>query len=98
MDRDEFFLEVQNLARQMDDLIDRYDKSEEVVCVFLTGSITEDEVGDTTVHAVYGMHVEDSEELESVLEFFRQVYETNQDLGDEPDWGDFLDGFGIGLN
>lgn len=98
MDREQFFAEVQNLAKQMDDLIDRYDYSDDVVCVFLTGSITEDEVGDTEVHAVYGMHVEDSEELESVLEFFRQVYEANKDIGDEPDWGDFLDGFGIGLN
>lgn len=98
MDREEFFFEVQKLALQMDDLIDRYDNREEVVCVFLTGSITEDEFGDTTVQAVYGMHVDSSDELESVLEFFRQVYENNEDLGDEPNWGDFLGDFGISLN
>tara|TARA_R100001510_G_C7656818_1_gene217316 strand:- start:9549 stop:9845 length:297 start_codon:yes stop_codon:yes gene_type:complete len=98
MDREEFFLEVQKLAVQMDDLIDRYDARDEVVCVFLTGSITEDEFGDMLIQAVYGMHVDNSDELDSVLEFFKQMYEASQDLGDEPNWGDFLGDFGISLN
>jgi len=98
MDREEFFIEVQKLAVQMDDLIDRYDNKEEVVCVFLTGSITEDEFGDMLIQAIYGMHVDNSDELDSVLEFFSQMYESSKDLGDEPNWGDFLGDFGISLN
>lgn len=90
-------MEVQHLAKQMDELIDRYDARDEVICVFLTGSITEEEDGDV-VQAVYGMNVQDTEELEVVLEFFRQVYESGRDIGDEPNWGSFLDDFGISLN
>jgi hypothetical protein len=96
--REAFFEEVQVIAKQMDDLIDKYEVRDEVVCLFLTGSITEDEDGDTTVQAVYGMNIRDDEELDDVMDFFKHVYEMNKDLGDEPDWGSFLDDFGIGLN
>jgi len=50
------------------------------------------------VQAVYGMNIKDDEELDDVLDFFKHVYHSNRDVGDEPDWGDFLDGFGISLN
>lgn len=98
MDREAFFEQMQSLARQIDDLIDKYDAREEIVCMFLTGSITEDEFGDTTVQAIYGMNVRDEDELDDVLDFFKHVYQHNKDVGDEPDWGSFLDDFGISLN
>lgn len=98
MDREAFFEEVQMVAKRIDELIDKYDMRDEVVCLFLTGSVSEDEFGDTTVQAVYGMNIKDEDELDDVLEFFKQVYHSNNDVGDEPDWGDFLDGFGISLN
>jgi hypothetical protein len=44
------------------------------------------------------MNIRDDEELDDVMDFFKHVYEMNKDLGDEPDWGSFLDDFGIGLN
>lgn len=94
-----FFNEVKEIAKQMDELIDRYDARNEVVCIFLTGSITEDENGDTTVQAVYGMNVKDEDELDDVLDFFKHVYHnTADDDDDEPDWGNFLGDFGISLN
>jgi hypothetical protein len=98
MDREVFFLKIQSIAQQIDDLIDEYDLRDEIVCLFLTGSITEESDGSSMVQAVYGMNIKDDEELDDVLDFFKQVYHSNRDVGDEPDWGDFLDGFGISLN
>jgi hypothetical protein len=98
MDREVFFLKIQSIAQQIDDLIDEYDLRDEIVCLFLTGSVTEESDGSSMVQAVYGMNIKDDEELDDVLDFFKQVYYSNRDVGDEPDWGDFLDGFGISLN
>lgn len=98
MDQEGFFEEVKVLAQQIDALIDKYEVRDDIVCLFLTGSITEDEDGDTTVQAVYGMNIRDDEELDDVLDFFKHVYEHSKDVGDEPDWGTFLDDFGISLN
>jgi len=41
MDREVFFLKIQSIAQQIDDLIDEYDLRDEIVCLFLTGSVTE---------------------------------------------------------
>jgi len=98
MDREVFFLKIQSIAQQIDDLIDEYDLRDEIVCLFLTGSVTEESDGSSMVQAVYGMNIKDDEELDDVLDFFKHVYHSNRDVGDEPDWGDFLDGFGISLN
>lgn len=89
MTKDEFLFEAQRISQDMQDLIKKYGKKEEIISLFVTGVI-DDKGDEQQMRAVYGMHVMSEDELAEVLEFLVDAY---LDTTDENPFG-----FDISLN
>ena len=89
MTKDEFLFEAQRISQDMQDLIEKYGKKEEIISLFVTGVI-DDKGDEQQMRAVYGMHVMSEDELAEVLEFLVEAY---MDTSDENPFG-----FDISLN
>lgn len=90
MTKTEFLVELTDIASQLDDLLERYGKREEVISLMLTGVVEDDDKGDRHIKAVYGYNIFDERELDEILQFIRDSY--TDDVG--PDLG----GFDVFLN
>ena len=90
MTKTEFLLELTDIATQLDNLLERYGKREEIISLMLTGAIEENDDGEKYIKAVYGYNIYDENELEEMLQFIRDSF--NGDAG--PDLG----GFDVFLN
>jgi|TARA_B100000085_G_scaffold249825_1_gene245751 hypothetical protein len=90
MTKTEFLLELTDIATQLDQLLERYGKREEIISLMLTGAIEETEDGDKYIKAVYGYNIYDENELEEILQFIRDSFKG--------DAGPDLGGFDVFLN
>lgn len=83
MTKTDFLLELTEIASQLDELLERYGKREEIISLMLTGVIEDDEKGERHIKAVYGYNIYDEQELEEILEFIKESYkgEAGPDLG-----------------
>jgi len=99
MEEQAFFLEIQRLSIQMDEIIHKYGMQSRVASIMVIGLIDEDIMGDSRLQAVYSYSLDSKEELDSILEFINSTWDDS----DETDWGtpldlnDLLDGTGIEL-
>jgi len=99
MEEQAFFLEIQRLSMQMDEIIHKYDMQSRVASIMVTGLIDEDIMGESRLQAIYSYSLDSKEELNSILEFINSTW----DESDETDWetpldlNDLLDGTGIEL-
>lgn len=97
----EFLLNAQDLVRQFETLIDKHDMRDRVISSMMIGVIQDDEEEDVeddeemiNIKSIYNFNVADTNELDLVLSFMKQVYDQNSDNG----LSDLLNGTGISLN
>ena len=97
-----FLLEIQKLALQMDDLVDKYEMRDRFVSILVSGFLQEDEYGDMNMNAIYSYHLSTIFELTEILDFVNNTFEhefeydtpdTFENFADDVD--DFLDSLGI---
>ena len=92
MEREGFLFEIQRIALQIEDLIDKYDVRDEVMSLMIIGLVDEMPEGHQ-LKAVYGYNLNSRDELDELVTFAQESYKP-----DEPDINDLLDGLGISLN
>tara|TARA_R110000824_G_scaffold2102_1_gene10023 strand:+ start:531 stop:848 length:318 start_codon:yes stop_codon:yes gene_type:complete len=89
-----FLVEIQKLAIEMDNLVDKYNMRDRFVSILVSGFIGEDENGDVSMKAIYSYHLADSIELEEVFDFVNNTFEeefTNNELDSFEDFSDDVD-------
>lgn len=84
MDENSFFIEVQELLSQIEDLVDKYDYRERYVSVVLCGMLEEGSRDSSylNIKALYNYNIKDRAELEDVQDFVSLTYEEDIDLED----------------
>ena len=94
MDENRFFIEIQELLNQIEDLVDNYNCRDRYVSVVLCGLLESGsmESGYLNIKALYNYNIKDREELEDVQDFVSLTYEE-----DDIDLEDFLLDLGIEL-
>jgi len=93
MEREGFLFEIQQIALEIEALIDKYDVREEVMSLMIIGLI--DEIEDIhQLKAVYGYNLRSRDELDELVTFAQESYKDD----DEPDIDGLIAGLGISLN
>lgn len=96
MNKEEFLLEMQRLAFEVEKVIESYGNREEVLSLMVTGLLEEDEDGEQRIKAIYSYNMDSEDEMLSVLNFVEQTFTPAAQDDDELD--DLLGGLGISLN
>ena len=78
-----FLLEIQKLAVQMDNLVEKHKMRDRFVSVLVSGFINEEEDGTIKMNAIYSYHIDNYMELSEILDFIDNTYEEEDD--DDPD-------------
>ncbi len=99
MEEQAFFLEIQRLSVEMDEIIHKYGMQSRVASIMVMGLIDEDFMGDSRLQAVYSYCLDSKEELDSILEFINSTWDDSDEIdgGTPPGLNDLLDGTGIEL-
>ena len=100
MEEQAFFLEIQRLSIEMDDIIEKYDMRDRVVSIMVTGLLDSNIFGDMRLKAIYSYSLESPEELDSVINFINNTWNDPEDNSEEQYYeniDDLLDGTGIQL-
>ena len=98
MEEQAFFLEIQRLSVEMDEIIHRYGMEGRVASIMVTGLIDEDFLGNSRLQAIYSYSLDSKEELDSILEFINNTWdETNKNNNGYDGIDDLLDGTGVDL-
>ena len=90
MEREGFLFEIQRIALQIEDLIDKYTLETKSCLWWLLDWLTMPEGHQLNV---YGYNLNSRDELDELVTFAQESYKP-----DEPDISDLLDGLGISLN
>tara|TARA_R110000744_G_scaffold73544_1_gene147222 strand:+ start:3592 stop:3891 length:300 start_codon:yes stop_codon:yes gene_type:complete len=98
MDDSSFFIEIQELLNQIEDLVDNYDYRDRYISVVLCGLIESgsEESDLLKIKSLYNYNIENEEELEDVQAFINLTYNENNEDEDE-NLEDFLGELGIEL-
>ena len=98
MDDSSFFMEIQELLNQIEDLVDNYDYRDRYIAVVLCGLIESgsEESDLLKIKSLYNYNIEDEQELEDVQAFINLTYNENNENEDE-NLEDFLGELGIEL-
>jgi hypothetical protein len=85
-----FLLEIQKLAVEMDDLVEKYGMRERFVSVLVSGFLEEDDFGEIKMNAIYSYHIDSFFELEEIINFISTTYDydppyTIEDFEDDVD-------------
>tara|TARA_R110002020_G_scaffold153354_1_gene332730 strand:+ start:646 stop:951 length:306 start_codon:yes stop_codon:yes gene_type:complete len=85
-----FLLELQKLAVEMDDLVEKYGMRERFVSVLVSGFLEEDDFGEMKMNAIYSYHIDSFFELEEIVNFISTTYDydppyTIEDFEDDVD-------------
>jgi len=99
MEEQAFFLEIQRLSMQMDEIIHKHGMQSRVASIMVTGLIDEDFMGNSRLQAIYSYSLDSKEELDSILEFINSTWDDSDEIDWDtpPDLDDLLDGTGIEL-
>jgi len=94
MDESRFFIEIQELLYQVEDLVDKYNYRDRYVSVVLCGLLESNlrESSRSNLKALYNYNISDREELEDVQDFISLTYKE-----DDIDLEGFLADLGIEL-
>lgn len=100
MDKEEFLLEIQRIAFEVERVINKYGVKDEVLSLMVTGLVEEDEDGDKRLKAIYAYNMDTEDEMLSLLNFVEETFipTSNDDDDEGPDLEDFLGDLGISLN
>ena len=95
-----FLLEIQKLAVEMDNLVEKYNMRDRFVSVLVSGFLEVDEFGEMKMNAIYSYHIDSFFELEEIISFVSTTYQyespyTIEDY--ENDIDDLLGDLGIEL-
>ena len=96
MNKEEFLLEMQRLAFEVEKVIESYGNREEVLSLMVTGLLEEDEEGEQRIKGIYSYNMDSEDEMLSVLNFVEQTFTPAGQ--NEDDLEDLLGGLGISLN
>jgi hypothetical protein len=98
MEEQAFFLEIQRLSDEMEEVIKKHGMEDRVASIMVTGLIDSDIFGNSRMQAMYSYSLDSREELDSILEFINSTWETpNKNKKGYDDIDDLLDGTGIDL-
>ena len=97
MEEHAFFLEIQRLSEEMDDVIKKYGMQDRIMSVSVIGLIDEDLMGNSRLQAIYSYSLDSKEELNSIIEFINSSWEQPDVEEGYKDIDDLLDGTGVGL-
>ena len=99
MEEQDFFLEIQLLSMQMEEVINKHGMQDRVASIMVTGLIDEDLMGNSRLQAIYSYSLDSKEELDSILEFINSTWDDSDEIDWDtpPDLDDLLDGTGIEL-
>lgn len=93
MEREGFLFEIQQIALEIEAIIDKYDVRDDVMSLMIVGLL--DEVDENTqLKAIFGYNLRNRIELEELVTFAQESYKDD----DEPDIDDLIKGLGISLN
>tara|TARA_R100000935_G_C2698932_1_gene109494 strand:+ start:146 stop:442 length:297 start_codon:yes stop_codon:yes gene_type:complete len=97
MEEHAFFLEIQRLSEEMDDVIKKHGMQDRIMSVSVIGLIDEDLMGNSRLQAIYSYSLDSKEELNSIIEFINSSWEQTDVEEGYKDIDDLLDGTGVGL-
>ena len=98
MEEQAFFLEIQRLSEEMDQVVKKHGMEDRVMSIMVTGLIDSDIFGNSRLQAIYSYSLDSREELDSILEFINSSWDdTNKSDKGYDDIDDLLDGTGIDL-
>lgn len=78
-----FLLEIQKLAVEMDNLVDKYEMRDRFLSVLVSGFLEEDEYGEMKMNAIYSYHIDSFFELEEIVNFVSTTYNYEPDYTEE---------------
>lgn len=92
MEREGFLFEIQKIALEIEQLIDKYNVRDDVMSLMIIGLI--DELEDSNqLKAVYGYNLRSRDELDELINFAQESFRD-----DDLDIDGLIDGLGISLN
>ena len=99
MEEQAFFLEIQRLSIEMDEIIHKHGMQDRVASIMVTGLIDEDFMGNSRLQAIYSYSLDSKEELDSILDFINSTWDDSDEKSNRgyDDIDDLLDGTGIEL-
>ena len=102
MEEQAFFLEVQRLSMELDQIVDLYNMRDRVASVMVTGLIDEDIMGNSRLNAIYSYSLDSREELNSILQFIDSTWydldnKDSEEVEGYKDIDDLLNGTGVEL-
>lgn len=99
MNKEGFLFEVQRLALELERLIDKYGVRDSVISIMLTGLIDKTDDGRSRIKALYSYAIQDTEELDEMIDFIYNTWEPEEDKDDDDDidLSGFLGELGIDL-
>ena len=102
MEEQAFFLEVQRLSMELDQIVDLYNMRDRVASVMVTGLIDEDIMGNSRLKAIYSYSLDSREELNSILQFIDSTWydldnKDSEETEGYKDIDDLLNGTGVEL-
>mgnify|MGYP003114658984 FL=1 len=102
MEEQAFFLEVQRLSMELDQIVDLYNMRDRVASVMVTGLIDEDIMGNSRLKAIYSYSLDSREELNSILQFIDSTWydldnKDSEEVDGYKDIDDLLNGTGVEL-
>ena len=102
MEEQAFFLEVQRLSMELDQIVDLYNMRDRLASVMVTGLIDEDIMGNSRLKAIYSYSLDSREELNSILQFIDSTWydldnKDSEEVEGYKDIDDLLNGTGVEL-
>ena len=102
MEEQAFFLEVQRLSMELDQIVDLYNMRDRVASVMVTGLIDEDIMGNSRLKAIYSYSLDSREELNCILQFIDSTWydldnKDSEEAEGYKDIDDLLNGTGVEL-
>ena len=100
-----FLMEIQKLAIEMDELVDKYDMRDRFVSILVSGFMDEDEFGEMKMNAIYSYHLTNFIELENewILDKINSIsikkwdYKNTDETHIGPTSEEFTNTFGVGF-
>lgn len=96
MKQDDFLMEIQQKLMEIDEIIDKYEMRDQLMSIFVVGVLEPYTDTTSTMKTMYGYSLDSEEELNTIIDFIRETWKEQKDIGGDLD--DLLNGLGISLN
>jgi hypothetical protein len=95
---DDFLMQVHRLAIELELLIDEYELRDRVLSMLVVGVLNELDEDTSRMKAIYSHNVQNSDELDIVVDFAKDTWKDSKDIDRGLDFDDLFDGLDISLN